>query len=266
MTGWIRLHRGWRDCEVFGDEPMTEREAWVWLIEKAAWKPCVRRNAKGERVQIERGQFHTSLRNLGEAWSWGKNKVARYLERLEDHEMIGTVSGQSGCTITICNYDAYQDVQDSLGQEGGTAPGQSRDTQEEGKEYTSEDKSSSVVSPARTQKADPFPCPDDVDTSDWNGLKANRKAKRAPLTEAAYRQIITKLDRWKQDGWPPGPIVACAAERGWTTVFETDEMKGRNNANNRQRSTGGNRGRDGFLNACFDAGAPHADYPYAGNG
>lgn len=159
MTGWIRLHRGWRDCDVFGDEPMTEREAWVWLIEKAAWKPCIRRSAKGERIQIERGQFHTSLRNLGEAWGWGKNKVDRFLTRLEDHEMVGTVAGQSGCTITICNYDTYQDARDSSDHEAGTVAGQSRDTQEEGKEYTSEDKSSSVVMLARpkAEKASRIP-------------------------------------------------------------------------------------------------------------
>ncbi|WP_007685920.1 hypothetical protein [Sphingobium indicum] len=129
----------------------------MWLIEKAAWKPCVRRNAKGERVQLDRGQFHTSLRNLGEAWSWGKNKVARFLERLEDHEMIGTVAGQSGCTITICNYDVYQDARDSSDQDGGTVAGQSRDTQEEGKEYTSVSKDTSVVMPRASEKGHRIP-------------------------------------------------------------------------------------------------------------
>lgn len=70
-----------------------------------------------------------------------------------------------------------------------------------------------------------FPCPADVDPVDWAGLVANRKSKRAPLTEAAHRGIVRKLDAWEREGWPPGPIVANAAERGWTTVFETDEMK-----------------------------------------
>lgn len=77
----------------------------------------------------------------------------------------------------------------------------------------------------RARKPDPFPCPAGVDEIDWDGLKANRKAKRAALTEGAHRQILSKLDRWQRDGWPPGPIVATAVERGWTTVFETDEMK-----------------------------------------
>ena len=136
MSGWIRLHRGWRDCEAFADEPMSEREAWVWLIETAAWKPLVRISSKGERINVERGQLHTSLRALGTCFSWGKNKVSRFIDRLEKEKMIGTVAGQSGLLITICNYAKYQDVDADNEKAGGTATGQSRDTQEEGKEIT----------------------------------------------------------------------------------------------------------------------------------
>lgn len=78
-------------------------------------------------------------------------------------------------------------------------------------------------------KRDEFPCPEGVDPVDWQGLIANRKAKRAGLSEAAHRQITNKLQTWASAGWPPGPIVAHAAERGWTSVFETDEMKGNRN-------------------------------------
>lgn len=139
MSGWIAIHRGWMDCDAFDqDAPLSEREAWLWLIEKAAWKDCIRTSAKGERIKVARGQFHTSLRNLERAWGWGKNKVARYLERLCQHEMIGTASGQSGCVITVCNYDTYQDVRDGRDTETGTASGQSRDTQEQGKQVKQE--------------------------------------------------------------------------------------------------------------------------------
>lgn len=81
----------------------------------------------------------------------------------------------------------------------------------------------------RARKADPFPCPDGVDPVDWDGLQASRKAQRKPMTDGAYRQICKKLKTWGDAGWPPGPIVATAAERGWLTVFETDEMKGQGN-------------------------------------
>lgn len=134
MSGWFRMERGWRECDVFAmDEPFTEREAWAWLIEKAAWKSCVRRAGKGERIDVDRGQFHTSLRTLGSIWGWGKNRVSRYLDRLECHDMIGTVAGQSGLLITICNYAKYQDARDGQEAADGTVSGQSRDTQEENK-------------------------------------------------------------------------------------------------------------------------------------
>lgn len=94
------------------------------------------------------------------------------------------------------------------------------------------------------RRVDDFPCPDGVDQIDWNALKANRKAKRAALSEGAYRQIIKKLDGWQQAGWRPGPIVAYAAERGWTTVFETDEMKGQNNGNRKNGTDGAMRALD----------------------
>lgn len=84
---------------------------------------------------------------------------------------------------------------------------------------------------AKTAIPETFSCPDGVDPIDWDGLKANRRSKRAPFTEAAHRGIIKKLESFARDGWPPGPIVAHAAERGWVTVFETDEMKARKNVN-----------------------------------
>jgi hypothetical protein len=134
MSGWFRIHRGWRDCDVFEDEPMTEREAWLWLIEHAAWKPLSRTTAKGERVSVQRGQLHVSLRALGTAFGWGKNKVSRFLDRLQAAKMVDQSTGQSGSILTICNYAIYQDAKEEGGTASGTAAGQPRDTHKEGKE------------------------------------------------------------------------------------------------------------------------------------
>lgn len=153
MSGWIALHRGWRDCEAFEDDggPMSQREAWVWLIENAAWKDTRRRNAKGERIEVKRGQYHTSLRTLGEVFGWGKNKVARYLDKLAQNGMIGTVSGQSGLLITICNYERYQSVAEDDRPLPGTVAGQSRDTQEQRKQVSASIEAG--VPPVDTAKA-----------------------------------------------------------------------------------------------------------------
>lgn len=91
-----------------------------------------------------------------------------------------------------------------------------------GSHISSSDENENVTPAA---KPEAFPCPDDCDPLDWQGLLANRKNARKPMTASAYRTICKKLTDWQRAGWPPGPIVANAAERGWQTVFETDEMK-----------------------------------------
>lgn len=142
MTGYIKLHRRWHEGPNFREKTYCERAAWVWLLSNAAWKDTVRYSAKGDRIAITRGQIHVSLRSLGTAWGWSKGKVERFLSRLETETAITQNSGQSGNVITICNYDKYQsrddDARDGLGTQDGTVAGQSRDTQEESKEYKEE--------------------------------------------------------------------------------------------------------------------------------
>jgi hypothetical protein len=136
MSGWIRLHRGWRECEVFAGEPASDREAWMHLIEIAAWKPMVRRAGKGDIIEVGRGQLHTAERTLADMWSWDRKRVKRFLNRLEKYGMISQEAGPSGNLVTICNYGRYQDDGTNEGTDNGTIRGpfedHSRTTQEEG--------------------------------------------------------------------------------------------------------------------------------------
>lgn len=142
MAGYIKLHRGWDDNEVFRAEPFCERAAWAWLITNAAWKDTHRRTSQGAMVAVKRGQIHTSLRSLGAVWGWPKSTVERFISRLETGTMVTRETGHGGMTLTIVNYGKYQDApddeRDSGGTQSGTVAGQSRDTQEEGKEEKEE--------------------------------------------------------------------------------------------------------------------------------
>jgi len=114
-----------------------------------------------------------------------------------------------------------QQLRDTPAALGGTPPQPLRSNRKE----PSLNRHDAKASKRTTAPVFDFESPDGVDPIDWEALKANRKQKRAPLTEGAHRQIIKKLENWKRQGWPPGPIVAAAAECGWTSVFETDEIK-----------------------------------------
>ena len=150
--GVFAVDRGLFEHPAFAAEPFTEREAWVWLISSAAWKDRTVR--VGSRVvSLKRGQAAFSVRFLAERWQWSKSRVDRYLNRLENQDMIGTEAGTGVTVVTICNYDKYQRVslpgRDSDGTETGTGAGQERDKEEnkENKEEREEEEPSPPAPP-----------------------------------------------------------------------------------------------------------------------
>ena len=138
MSGTVNIARAIFDHPGFADEPKTEREAFIWLVMEASWKPRDKR--VGTIVaHTERGQLAASVRFLAGAWKWTAAKVQRYLKRLEKREMIRTQADTGLTIITICNYDEYQ----SGGKPADTAPIQQRyttDTNEKKDEIREEGK------------------------------------------------------------------------------------------------------------------------------
>jgi hypothetical protein len=121
MTGYYQMARGWMENDFFDREPFTEREAWQWLVEQAAWRPS-RTKIKGTIVPLERGQLSFSVRFMADKWQWSKSRVDRFLKRLAAENMVnissknrdnsgttaGHPAGQGQSIITVCNYEKYQ--------------------------------------------------------------------------------------------------------------------------------------------------------------
>ena len=123
MSGGVIIARNLWDDPAFQNEPFSEREAWVWMICEAAWKPRQKRVGKVV-VELQRGQLAASIRFMAEAFSWHRNKVDRLLKRLEKCNLIRVESGTGVNVITLCKYNEYQLSPKS----SGTAAGQQRDS------------------------------------------------------------------------------------------------------------------------------------------
>jgi hypothetical protein len=105
--GVFAVDRGiWSDPD-FADEPFTEREAFMWLVGEAAWKPY-RKRADGKLVDLGRGQLCHAVRFMAEAWGWSKSRVDRFLDRLENRDMIARDHGTRTPVLSVCNYDRFQ--------------------------------------------------------------------------------------------------------------------------------------------------------------
>lgn len=220
MSGFIKLHRGWRDCDAFKDEPCSQREAWVWLLENAAWKSCQRRDAQKVLVQVERGQFHTSIRNLASAWQWSRGRVERFLNDLKTSHMVSHETGHGGLLITICNYDKYQGDGPSTGPTSGPTSepcaGQRQGhTRRSVKNVEEEKKDNSP----RKRWVD---CPEGVSPIVWQDWRAHRKAV---FTDTALRGLLREADK---AGWTAEAAICEAIERGWQG-FKADWVKDKTN-------------------------------------
>ena len=201
-----------------------------------------------ECANYKTGRITPSIAHIVEMTGLNRKSIIAHIQQLEAEGYIADTGERCGATKQIKVYSANlgtvpkaEQSQKRNSSVSGVKQSQKRDTEPSLEPSHSTEPKGSSECKAR----DPFPCPPNVDPIDWNGVKANRKAKRAALSEGAHRQITRKLDGWERDGWPPGPIVAFAAERGWTTVFETDEMKAgkneRSNQNIRPIGTSCNR-------------------------
>lgn len=95
------------DHPVLGREPFTKREAWMWLVSAAAWKPC-KVGHGGRVISVERGEFCYAIRFLERKWNWKPGRVERFLKTLENHDMIRGTDRDRARVYSICKYNDYQ--------------------------------------------------------------------------------------------------------------------------------------------------------------
>jgi hypothetical protein len=131
VTGHINVARSIFDHPMFDDgRPLSPREAWLWLISNAAWRPMqvmVRNGRSQQLIELERGQLTYSRAFLRKAWSWKSDKSVRtFLAKLRQEQMIDIQTGQLQTVISICKYDVFQHVGPVSRPANGPAMGQQR--------------------------------------------------------------------------------------------------------------------------------------------
>ena len=107
MIGTVNISRKIWGSSAFKSAPFSEREAFIWLIMEASWKPRAKR--VGDHItKTERGQVAASVRFMASAWDWTPAKVQRYLKRMIKLNLIRSETDTGLTLLTICKYDEYQ--------------------------------------------------------------------------------------------------------------------------------------------------------------
>ena len=105
--GWIKLYR-------------VIKKHWIWEDpQKLKWWLDILLSANhkekkillgNELVLIERGSFHTSTIKLSERWKVDRKTVKKFLELLQQDNMISLKTSKKGTTLKVCNYKDYQSI------------------------------------------------------------------------------------------------------------------------------------------------------------
>ncbi|MCR8724551.1 hypothetical protein [Frigidibacter sp. ROC022] len=108
MNGWIALPRDIFEESAFTSAPMSEREAFIWMVARAAWKDT-RHMVCGKLMPVPRGSFFCTIRELQSHFGWKSHKrVQGFLKKLQAGRLIDHQTDTGKSLVTICNYDKFQ--------------------------------------------------------------------------------------------------------------------------------------------------------------
>lgn len=123
--GYVLLARKMLESEIM-DKPPLYFKLWGWMLLQAKFK---------EDVNLKRGQFFTSIKEMQEAMSYyvgyrketpTKKQIRGVYESLYEASMIGTMKVTGGLLITILNYNEYQDPKNYEGHNEKNTKGTTR--------------------------------------------------------------------------------------------------------------------------------------------
>ena len=133
--GWIKVWRKLADSQMWLEKPFSKGQAWIDLLLLATSTDHVSKY-KGRSKSYKAGTVHFSLCFLTERWGWSRNKVYRFIERLQREGMLeyqgrtsnGTTSGTenetendttngttSDTVLIVVNWSLYQSRQSKNG-------------------------------------------------------------------------------------------------------------------------------------------------------
>jgi len=110
-NGFILLSRGILESDVFASQKLLK--IWVWCLCKANFKDksVPLKIGKGETIiKVKRGSFIFGRNKAEEELFIDGSTIYKSIQKLKEFEMIEINSNNQYSIITICNYNAYQDI------------------------------------------------------------------------------------------------------------------------------------------------------------
>ena len=205
-NGWIKLHRGLLDWEWYDDHNVTR--LFLHCIIRANHAP-----KKWRGVQIERGQFYTSLETLSLETGLSQRQIRTCLDKLKTTGEVASLGMARGRMVTVKNYHDYQ-LDDRLDVSRASGSRQADDrlmTANKNDKNNKKDKNLSNGVPPKGDEDLPFDS--DKFKATWLGWIAYRKEIRKAMKPTTIKAQLKKLSIYSEAD--ALTIIQTSIEKGW---------------------------------------------------
>lgn len=199
-TGWIKLHRQLLKWEWYDD--INVMRLFLHCLLRVNHKP-----KKWRGIDIERGQFYTSLDSLSVETGLTLMQLRTCFSKLQTTGEITSSGMARGRMITVVQYDLYQDdnkLNNSL--VTGFQQGSNR--------VATTNKN---VNNEKNEKKSNWLAPGGLNIDAWNDFVEHRKTMKKPLSDIAKTKssnILKDLDKTVQQ-----ETVDKSIQAGWAGLF-----------------------------------------------
>lgn len=197
MSGWIKIHRKFLDWEWFNKSEAVH--LFIYMLLKANHK-----SGKWQGIDIERGQFISSLGNISNATGISLQTIRTILKKLEKTNEIELKSTNQFTLVTICKYECYQDENDAANKQ--TTINQHATNNQSTTNKNDKNKKNNIYS---------F-----FDSLIEYGFNKNlinewlevRKSKKLTNSKTAYDKFIVEVEKCKLD---KNEVLKICVEKSW---------------------------------------------------
>lgn len=222
MAGWIKLHRQIKEHWLWEEKPFDKRSAFTDMILSANHEDK-KVPLGNELINVKRGSFITSEVKLADKWGWSRKKVRVFLEVLEQDKMIVKKSTTKYTSLTIANYDIYQD-EGTTKEQQKNSKGTAKEHQKNTNKNEKNEKNEKNIKPIGEQIENYTSNPDlQIRLLDFVDMR--KKTDKAGMTDRAFELMLKELDKLASDNDTKIKILEQSIMKNWKGVFELKEEK-----------------------------------------
>lgn len=189
--------------------------SWIlmdYFIDFAAYETTTRYIPGAGNVPLERGQWAFTERELAEFFSVDRQRIRTCLKRLYNKPFVNPQINPKYTLVTVINYDNYQSDNQT------TNPKLTRCLTTT-KPAANPKQDSTIRKEIKNIYRESVEIPNWIDPETWAAFKEFRIRIKAPLTNRAIKNIITELEKLKNQGNDPNAVIDQSITRGWRGVF-----------------------------------------------